>query len=144
MKKVNITISESTEKQIRDLFETQKSGLEMAVDSYLVLRKGVLKSIKGVFTREEIISLLDIHNGTMMDARFTRPEMMAAHMEDAENYEGTCQRHGADLETLKKKIIGLSHPQSLYLSQECYRFWYCDLYGQDLDGFVGELVGEKM
>lgn len=135
MKKVNITITPSTEAQVKDLFDTQKGGLETAIESYLVMRKPVLDSIRELFGREELVALLDLHNGTMMNAKFTSPELLARHLEEAEELEATCTRHGADLENMKTKILGLTHPQSLYLIHECYRFWYTDLYGNDFEKF---------
>lgn len=138
MKKVNIELQEEKVQQIAALFTSQKEGLTQSVENYLVLRASTLNSLKGLFNREELITLLDLHNGTMYEPRFTSPSILQAHLEDGELLEGTCTRQGSDYKVLNEKISKLSHAQSLFLIEECWRFWNVETYGQEINNFISK------
>ena len=141
MKTVNIFLNENSIDQVKNLYPTQKEGLKQAVENYLIIRQGTINELKGRFNREELISIVDIHNATTYESRFTSPSILQAHIEDGELYESVCSRHGADLKGLIDKIQKLTHAQSLVLIEEAWRFWYGSEEGsKDLENFVSKFL----
>lgn len=108
------------------------------MQNYLAIRDHALRELEGVFNREEIIALLDMYNGTIYDTKFTAPQFLQIHIEDAEQFESTVTRQGANLEQLIQKVKNLTHAQSLVLIEECWRFWNVGD-KQDLEDFVKKL-----
>jgi hypothetical protein len=141
MKTVNISLMQDRINQVASLYPTQKEGLATCVENYIILRSAGLASLKGIFTKEELITLLDLHNGTMYEPRFSSPGILIAHLEDGQNLEGICDRQGSDFDEIKIKIEKLNHLQSLVLIEECWRFWYVDeSYSQNIDKFLISLT----
>lgn len=138
MKKVNISISQTDAKKINQLYPLQKDGLETAVQNYLAIRDNALRELQGIFTREELIALVDMYNATIYDPRFAGPQFLQIQIEDAEQFESTVTRQGANLGQLIEKVKNLTHAQSLVLIEECWRFWNVGD-KQDLEDFVRKL-----
>jgi hypothetical protein len=107
-----------------ELYETRKAGIEQSLNSFLKLRYYLLESLKGVFTKEEWVSLIDNQNGVRYESRMAGKTILMHSLEDGEAYESICTRHGSVLKDLLEKIDLLSDAQCMLLMEECNRFWY--------------------
>lgn len=83
-----------------------------------------LLDIKGIFARAEWHALAASFNGSLIDEymRYSR-EMVIAHCEDAERYEGAFSSNGADLQTVCLKIVELSRVQVATVLDRIEQFW---------------------
>lgn len=80
--------------------------------------------IKGIFTPAEWTALVASFNGSLIDEymRYSR-EMVIAHCEDAERYEGAFSSNGADLQKVCQKIAELSRVQVATVLDRIEQFW---------------------
>lgn len=139
MKKVIISISQTDAKKINSMYPTQKEGIETAMQNYLAIRDNALRELQGIFTREELIALVDMYNAIIYDPRFAGPQFLQIQIEDAEAFESTVTRQSANLEQLIEKVKNLTHAQSLVLIEECWRFWNVGEH-KNLDDFVKRFI----
>lgn len=87
-------------------------------------RNAAMLDIKGVFTSDEWIAIADSLNGTMVTDTFLYSrEAFVAHCEDAELYEGSFSRHGADVKAVCGKIGGLTSMQVATVYRRVKAFW---------------------
>lgn len=94
------------------------------IEQSLADRKAALLDIKGLFTSEEWIALCDSLNGTMITEQFRyNASAFVAHCEDAELYDGTFSRHGADLKVVCEKIRKLTAIQVATVYRRIETFW---------------------
>jgi len=142
----NIRVEQSLLDQLDQLFKYKQEGVQVAIETFLALRKIALVSLKGYFTEPEIKALVDAYNGTLLTKSLQhRSEMIAAQIEDAETYDGTLSKWFGykvtkdQVDDLSEKIRRLSDLQAFFLQEELYRFWNGPGYGSpmpDLDQFV--------
>lgn len=87
-------------------------------------RKAAVLDIKGVFTPSEWIALADSLNGTMItdEFRYNR-DAFIIHCEDAELYESSFSKHGADMKAVCEKIKGLTAIQVATVYRRIEAYW---------------------
>jgi len=87
-------------------------------------RKAAMLDIKGVFTSPEWIALADSLNGTMItdEFRYNR-DAFIIHCEDAELYESSFSKHGADKKAVCEKIKGLTAIQVATVYRRIETYW---------------------
>ena len=140
-KTVTITVTQKLADEFSALYKNHTAGMRLSAETFMQLRTSTMYELKGKFTKPEIIALTDNLNGTMMQVEYaTNGNMLIAHIEDGEKYEGVCSKHGANLNDLSAKIASLTSAQVLFLQDEINRFWNePKAYGSptpDLDKFI--------
>lgn len=81
------------------------------------IRTVAMGELKGLFTPDEWVFLADAFNGTIIDDVFCANKgAFIAACDDAEQFEGTAQRHGVDLPQFIAKINTLhgANIESIY------------------------------
>ena len=102
----------------------KQENLNNAVETFLRLRAVSLMEIKGVFTKPEIVGMIDAFNGTTIGTvPIPAKDMLIAQMEDSETYEFFSTRHGYEITELLTKIDNLTTAEAEFWLQELVRFW---------------------
>lgn len=102
----------------------KQDSLNNAVETFLRLRITSLREIKGVFTKPEIVGMIDAFNGTTIgNVPIPAKDMLIAQMEDSESYDFSSTRYGYEISGLLEKIKGLTTAQAEFWLQELVRFW---------------------
>lgn len=107
------------------------------------LRTTFLGELKGKFTREEWVAMVDSLNGTpFYEHHHINPLYMVIQLDDFEKLESGVSRHGADFSALKQKLEGLTTGQLYFLIREIETFWQSQVNGKpvELEEFVQQLV----
>jgi hypothetical protein len=132
-----------------DLAELEKLGyahtsqaLEHVMDGYFSLRKITLHELKGEFTEQEVIAMVDRQNGLMLT-----PDYQVSHavytqcLLDFEHYESGLSRRGVDAKALCYKVQQLSVLQLYFWQEEIDRFWNAEKsYQHNLEEFVAKFA----
>lgn len=99
-------------------------GIVKAIETLRRHERYADMELRGKFTPEEWMFLVDSFNGTLMvdDFRFV-PSALVAHNEDSQLYERTADKWNVDLSELNRKCAALtaSHVEAIYRRIE--RFW---------------------
>lgn len=105
------------------------------------ITKIATREITGMFTREELIAMIDALNGTLITREILFvPGWLVIEMQDAEALDGRCTMHGADSGQLIAKLQGLSQVQTYALYNLIRGFW--DSENQDLNRFVEQYAAK--
>lgn len=87
-------------------------------------RKIKMLDIRGVFTAAEWLALVGSFNGTIIDEYMRyNADMVVAHCEDAERYEGDFSTTGADLTTVCNKLARLTRIQLASVLDRIEDYW---------------------
>lgn len=109
---------------LAEIAGTKNAGAIEACESYIYIRRATWHELKGRFSKAEATALVDMFNGTMLTPQLQyQPEVLRAKIEDAEKYEGSCTRHGADVKKLLGKTDKLTAAQVYVLQRELVRAW---------------------
>lgn len=120
----SIRITDDSEKILTPLFENRNEAIQAAIDGYNAIRKHTLFELRGIFSREETISMVDNLNGTMLQPEYqANKSMYIAHLEDGETFENLSGRFEVDFKVLKNKVESLTAAQVFFLQAEIERFW---------------------
>lgn len=115
-KNITIVVDQSVHDIFTTDFETKTGGVQFWAASFNILKLQTLDEIKGVFTKEELMSLADCFNGTMLEPTFTtHNKYLVAQIEDFEKYENGVSRHKADYNKFLEKIKKLTSAQTYFL-----------------------------
>lgn len=137
-KNVKVTVKQL--EQLDGLFRYRNEGVEVAIDSFLVLRRVALAQLKGVFTEQELSALVDCFNSTMLTKSMQAyKEIILAQVQDSNKYEGLYEKWGIEAVSFEGKINQLTELQSFFLQEELYRFWNGAGYGYpmpELEKFI--------
>jgi hypothetical protein len=121
-----VYIEETVFEKLNSLYSQgdKQENLNNAVETFLRLRSASLREIKGIFTKPEIVGMIDAFNGTMIgNIPIPAKDMLSAQMEDSETYDFSSTRHGYEITALLGKIAELTTAQSEFWLQELVRFW---------------------
>lgn len=95
------------------------------------------REITGVFTVEELYSIIDALNGTMITPEILFvPGWLVMEMQDAEALDGCCTMHGADVKLLIDKLTKFSQVQTYALYRLIKNFWDSPDETRNLERFV--------
>ena len=120
----SIRITDDSEKLLTPLFDNRNEAIQAAIDAYNSIRRYTLNEITGIFTREEIIAMVDNLNGTLLQPEYqANKDIYIAHLEDGEKFENLSARFEVDFKTLKAKVEGLTAAQIFFIQAEIERFW---------------------
>lgn len=115
--------------EVAQYIETKGEGgftdnVKQIVDNLKALETLADKEVAAVFTKEEWNFFFDSFNGTIIeDWMRYRTDLLVAHNEDSELYEGTAQRWGVDLAELNKKCKSLTSAQVDAVYRKVEKFW---------------------
>lgn len=125
MKTVTLRLPEELVSQLtKDGEEMLNPSLVEYLEQSMADRKAALIDIKGIFTSADWIALADSLNGTMITDQFRyNASAFVAHCEDAELYDSTFSRHGADLKAVCDKIRSLTMIQVATVYRRVEAFW---------------------
>lgn len=137
----NVKVATKQLEQLDRLFRYRNEGVEVAIDSFLVLRRVAMAQLKGVFNEKELAALVDCFNGTMLTKSMQAyKETILAQVQDSNKYEGLYEKWGIDdAESFEGKINQLTHLEAFFLQEELYRFWNGAGYGYpmpELEKFI--------
>ena len=114
--------------------------IEKAVAAYHRIRALSLAQLRGIFSRAELTALVDSRNGYMLSSSLQGSQaVFMAGLEDAETLSNVLSRHGAELESIRKKITAM-HPAQIFLLEEVIDdFWRNDgVLAEFLDKYAAE------
>lgn len=140
----NVRVSNKQLEQLDELFRYRNEGVEVAIDSFLILRRVALAQLKGVFTEPELSALVDCFNATML-TKSMQPynQTILAQVQDSNLYENLYSKWDVDATTFEEKINRLTELQSFFLQEELYRFWNGAGYGYpmpELEKFISNFM----
>lgn len=121
-----VYIDETVFEKLNSLYPQgdKQESLNNSVETFLRLRAASLREIKGVFTKPEIVGMIDAFNGTLIgNIPIPAKDMLTAQMEDSEAYDFSSARHGYEVSALLNKIDNLGTAQAEFWLQELVRFW---------------------
>jgi hypothetical protein len=124
MKTITIRLEDQLLSQLAEVDYRPTTAGQIVVELFATIRRTTLIELKGKFSREEIIVLADITNGTMPTWRYLASrEMLVAEVEDLRHFENVCDIYGVNFNAMIEKIKGLTAAQVAILQLELYRFW---------------------
>lgn len=141
MKQISLRVDEDDLKKVLDIDidKRQSSAIQAVMSIYNSIRRATRNELNGIFTRQELITLLDATNGTMPVWQYiANREMFIFHIEDAEKYQNSASMHGTDLPELCKKLERLTTAQVAVLQIELHVFWHHR--SSDMQGFLNEFL----
>jgi hypothetical protein len=103
-----------------------------------------MAKVAKTLTRQELTAIVDALNGTMVttDILFV-PGWLLIQMEDAETYDATISRHGADPAILLPKIKAMDGVQMYAIYAIVREFWNSPAEKQDLNRFLDRFAMSK-
>ena len=98
--------------------------------------------LKGIFTEGELSLLLDISNGTMVNADFIigQTSAMIGGIEYSFKVDNLGEKWGVDLESITAKIKSLSPALCAFLQNELNVFWHTRFGEQTISDFTARFV----
>lgn len=109
---------------IQNLEDDFQKSVDRILDTFISQRTAALRSMKKMFTGEELTGLCDMYNGTYFETYWMYDKgALIAELTDSDKLENVSGRFGFDFGILVKKLEGLSELQVFYLNLEIYRFW---------------------
>ena len=134
MKSVSAKLEAKKVERLEKIFGSAYGGVQATTEFFFIQRNLVQKSLKGIFDRQELIALYDMHNGIMFQPEMAQKAILIATIEDSELYEGTLSNHSVDMGKITEKI---EHKMTdilvFWLIFEISQFWSRNA---DLDEFV--------
>lgn len=141
--KTTVNLSDSVMsdlKMVYGKYENQTTIISHALESFAALQKRVKTQLKGVFTQNELLAIIDNLNGTMFQADFmTSKEMFLHHLQDGNSFEGLYQKWEIDVKSFEAKINALDNFSAFFLQEWAMRFWNFNHRNLDLNTYVAEL-----
>lgn len=142
MKTITIRIDDQVAAMLSEINKRPTTAAQTAIEVFTWIRRKVLHDIKGLFTSEEVMGLVNSFNGLLPSWQImVNPSVFVDHTIDAEKYEHALSACGADPEKLFEKLSALSPAQSAILQLELYSFWDADNNARpDLDDFINRFL----
>lgn len=144
MKNITIRVDDRIQAVLNEISEKPVTATQEALEIFMILRRTTINELKYVFTKEEIIALLDSFNGLIPTWDYVASaDTLAWHMSEAEKYAGAATRQGANPDKLIEKLKGLTSAQSTILQLELWAFWNRSDEPANLDDFVARFVTKR-
>lgn len=139
-----VYVTDQTWERYRTLYGKPSTGAANALESWLGARRAALALLKGKFTAAELSGLVDSLNGTAWPEKSmqSQPQMLAAQMSDADQYDNLSAKWVYDAAVLDAKINGLHPLECFFLIEEIAAFWErtSSAGGSSLEEFINSLV----
>ena len=123
-KNATIRLPEEVQNDLKQNFGGIQSAISLIVEPFQRLKTVTLLELKGYFTREELIALIDSQNGVLLTPDFIyNKSFLLAQLEDFEMFENGISRQSANPADLFSKIDKLAQSQVYYLLLDIHVFW---------------------
>lgn len=122
VKVVSVRIEENTAEEYARVYGKTYTGMQIAAESFLSLRKRTFETLKGVFTKEELTALVDSFNGSMRQEKYLNKSVLVVQVEDSEKFDNIANRHNLDYSSFISKIKGLTECQAYFLMDRIFLF----------------------
>lgn len=141
-KTITVRLDDEQRRMVSEISRKPTVAAQTALEVMVWLRRATLHELRGIFTAQEITALVASFNGITPTWRvMCNPDVFAAHVEDAQKYEGVISGNGASLELLVMKIKQLTVAQATILQLELWIYWNQDNPTKEsLDKLIGSLV----
>lgn len=137
-KNATIRLQDQTHEFLKSNFEGIQSGISLIVEPFDRLLRITISELKGFFTREELIAILDSQNGVMLTPDFIyNKAFFLAQLEDFEMLENGISKHGADPVSLFDKIKTMPSVQVYYFILDIHLFWNSN---GDMNAYLEKLL----
>ena len=138
--KITVRLMPDTEKWLAETFERKSPGAEMVLEMAQGLYRRMMRDLKGVFTEEELLLMIDVLNSTLLTPRMAG-EHLLADCEDAIKLDGLDGLHGVDPGKFLEKLRGLSPYQVAWLEIWVKAYWWHHEEHGDPREYVESLAG---
>lgn len=136
-KNITIRLEEVQAENLKRDYGQISTAIQLIVEPFERIRRMTIDELKGYFTREEWVALIDSQNAVLLSPDFIYSRnFLLAQLEDFESLERGVSRHRADSKTILNKIRQLSHSQVYFLVMEINAFWNT---GKELSLFLEEI-----
>jgi len=138
-----VYVTDTTWATFKNLYGKPSTGAANALEGWLGSRRAAITLLKGKFLREELLGLIDSLNGTAWLDKWmqSRPDMLAAQMEDAQSLDNLAAKWSYDGPALIQKITTLHPLECFFLIEEIAAFWERSTTGGgDLEAFAKTLL----
>lgn len=133
-KNATIRLPEEIQNKLKENFGGIQSAISLIVEPFDRLRVMSIAELKDLFTKQELIALIDNQNGVMLTPDFVyNKSFLLAQLEDFEKFENGISRNGAEYAQLANKIDKISNAQVYYLLLDIHIFWETSL---DLEQYL--------
>lgn len=137
-KNATIRLNDETHEFLKTNFEGIQAAISLIVEPFDKLRQVTMNELKGYFSKEELVSLIDSQNGTMLTPDFIyNKSFWVFQLQDFEQLENGISRHGADSEVLMDKLNKLSQSQVYIFLMDIHIFWNTN---GDLNKYIERMV----
>jgi hypothetical protein len=135
---ITIRVDEQLAAMLAEINTRPTTAAQNAIYVFTWIRRKTLHDLKGVFTSEEVMALVNSFNSLLPSKQIIEsPSAFLDHTIDAEKYEHALSACNADPEKLFEKLSALSPAQSVILQLELHSFWNAnDNARPDLDDFI--------
>lgn len=116
-------------------FSSVNAGAEYVLETFPTLYRRTLTDLKGRFTRDELLSLLDTVNSLMLTPELAG-QLLAADLSGALVLDGLAERWGIDGPALEEKIGRLSLWQCAVLEVWLKAYWEVPSTDRTAEGYV--------
>lgn len=130
---------EATVKFYKQLFGSTNAGAEFVVNAFHGWYRRTLHDLKGVFTADELMLMIDRHNGVMLSPDYAG-QSLALGVRDSIELDRTDQKWNVDKDEFLAKIEALS-----LFTRACLEVWAVGFWEQKdgkktLEEYVSDLA----
>jgi len=109
---------------IQKYFKDRTEAVQYAIDSYFFLRRASLREIKGIFTKEEFIGLVQCSKGKNLTSELKADKTVyMAFLKSQNEFSRIGWKYGFSFDKLLDKIGKLSSAQIYFIQEEIWRYW---------------------
>ncbi len=136
---VSPRIREESKGWYQNHFPSLNAGVTFAMESFPELYKRALLEIRGKFSREELLLIVDVYNATALTPGMP---MLEAQVGDGIALDYLDQKWGVEEDAIENKILSLTSFQSAALELWANGYWYAHPTKKlrDLEKYVEELT----
>ena len=116
------------------------AGTTYVLDAFPALYKRTLEDLKGRFSREELLLMIDVNNGLWLTPRIAG-QHMDAQVSDGIALDHLDEKWEIDGDALNKKVADLSIFEAACLEIWIMAFWEQEAPG-DIEAYVAELMAK--
>ena len=109
---------------VTPLFADPARAADFMLDTWRVMYRHSLASMKGKFTRGELMLFIDTHNGLMLSPQHYASNMLAVGTSDSMALDCTAEKWGVEPGEILLKIGELTKTEALCLELWANGFWY--------------------
>jgi len=130
-------IDDNVVKKLGVIYGNLNKAGHRAVLSWHYLRTSSLEELKGIFSKAELILLINMRRETKFEPKFASGTALAYEVTDAETLYGIATEWGVDVKVLSEKLNQLSYPHSFFLSDWIDCFW---INNHNIEDYIGGLL----